>query len=638
MFANSRKPSKHVAMSPVLVLTWDVLMEVIRSIGGRRAETGGALGGKEDGAEVDRYHFDESSRNSAVTYTPDHRFLNGLFKKHWNPEGVRLRGFVHSHPGRSSQPSHGDEVYAKRILDAIDDLGVLWLPIVNTVPDTGEFRLTPWLARRDAHGLHVVRGRVKVVDVPSESRPDVIGEVAVDSLRPDDVVEEIVLAGQSRRAPAPVVAIDSLRAEEGGPPDRETVTRDEPRVDETRDDGVARPEATQVNTTSSPPITREEREEHDRTRQEPPSADRSAAEDGQSGRKSSFGTAFDRVKDAYDLDVMRDSRIIAVGAGGAASWLEELARAGLGQFVLIDGDVVSETNLATQQTYRRDIGRPKVDCIAERVRDINPSAKIIAIQKNLDVFVDEPVVLNDEMVGQLAFAEIDGRKPARTVIAGLTDNFFAQARTNRIALKLGLPSLCAQVYREGRGAEVTFTYPGVTPACHRCILSSRYHHFLEERRENDVTSHGTPIFSTTRLNAIKGAVMLALLHHESTHSRWGTMLSRIGKRNLIQVRMDPDLFQTVGMTVFDRVFQKADQARIFFDEAVWLPQDQECVATGYAVPCPDCGGTGDLRNAVGKTGDTRLARPASGDGADAANPNASVRRALDAYRTNGGTP
>jgi hypothetical protein len=168
-------------------------------------------------------------------------------------------------------------------------------------------------------------------------------------------------------------------------------------------------------------------------------------------------------------------------------------------------------------------------------------------------------------------------------------------------------------------------------------LSSRYRHFLEARRQNDVTSHGTPIFSTTRLNAIKGGVALALFHHGSAHPRWGEMISRIGKRNLIQIRMDPDFAHTLGMKVFDRVFEKADQARLFFDEAVWLPQDQEGPETGYDVPCPDCGGTGDLRKALGTIQDTRLARPASGDRDDSATPHdAATRRTVEPRRRSGG--
>ena len=171
-----------------------------------------------------------------------------------------------------------------------------------------------------------------------------------------------------------------------------------------------------------------------------------------------------------------------------------------------------------------------------------------------------------------------------------------------------MPSLCAQVYQEGRGAEITFTYPGITPACHRCILSSRYRAFLERDYQNEVTSDGTPIFSTTRLNAIKGFIALALLHHNTGHPRWGNILKRISNRNLVQVRLDPDFATTIGIDIFDRTFDGADESRLFFDETVWLPQKAECPENGYSYICPDCGGRGDLGLSIGTLGDTRTMR------------------------------
>lgn len=310
---------------------------------------------------------------------------------------------------------------------------------------------------------------------------------------------------------------------------------------------------------------------------------------------------FERVRNAYDLDFLSRCRIIIIGTGGAAAFIEDVMRAGVGQLILIDGDVVSETNLATQQTYRRDIGRPKVECIAERLFEINDQALIVSLPRWLDSF-------DDTEFAELTVGKIESKKPVRTLICGLTDNFEAQARINRLALQFGIPSLCAQVYQEGRGAEITFTYPGLTPACHRCILSSRYKAFLEQGYQNAVTSDGTPIFATTRLNAIKGFIALALLHHGTNHPRWGNLLKRIGNRNLVQIRMDPDFAETLGFTIFDRAFQGANTNRIFFDETIWLPMDAESIENGYDYNCPDCGGTGDLGKVIGTLSDTREMR------------------------------
>jgi tRNA A37 threonylcarbamoyladenosine dehydratase len=97
---------------------------------------------------------------------------------------------------------------------------------------------------------------------------------------------------------------------------------------------------------------------------------------------------FKRVETAYDLECMRTSRIISVGCGGARSFLEDMARCGVGQFVLIDPDVVEEVNIATQHVYLDDIGRPKVDCAEERILQINPDAYVRTWQKALDDFDD----------------------------------------------------------------------------------------------------------------------------------------------------------------------------------------------------------------------------------------------------------
>jgi hypothetical protein len=326
---------------------------------------------------------------------------------------------------------------------------------------------------------------------------------------------------------------------------------------------------------------------------------------------------FRRVRTAYDLGRLAACRVIHVGTGGGADFIEQLARAGVGEHVLLDPDVVGETNLATQQVYRRDLGRRKVDCLAERLRDINPQAAVVALPCSLDDVKDtdfERLAAAPLRVWEVTASRLWGVEgndvpvrvslpPALTLLCGLTDNFEAQARVNRLALHFGLPSLCAQVYPEGRGAEVTFTYPGVTPACHRCALSSRYKAYLADGYRNRVTSDGTPIFATARLNALKGFLALALLHHGSDHPRWGGLLARIGARNLVQVRMDPDL----PLGVFDRVFGGGDRERILFDDVVWLPQKPDGPATGFPA-CPDCGGTGDLCQARGTFADTRPMR------------------------------
>src|SRR5580700_8161504 len=153
--------------------------------------------------------------------------------------------------------------------------------------------------------------------------------------------------------------------------------------------------------------------------------------------ESRLDPMFDRVTGAYDLDRMARSRVVAVGVGGAAAFLDDLARCGVGEFVLIDEDVITETNLATQQVYRRDLGRPKVTALAERLSDINPAVRVRAVRRSLDDIADHEM-------RALCLDSIDGPPPQVALLCGLTDNFYAQARINALALHLGVPSLCAQ--------------------------------------------------------------------------------------------------------------------------------------------------------------------------------------------------
>jgi tRNA threonylcarbamoyladenosine dehydratase len=83
---------------------------------------------------------------------------------------------------------------------------------------------------------------------------------------------------------------------------------------------------------------------------------------------------------AEAMEVLARARVAVVGLGGVGSWAAEaLARSGVGGFVLVDDDSVCLTNLNRQVIATRDsLGRPKVEAMAERIRAINPEARIEA--------------------------------------------------------------------------------------------------------------------------------------------------------------------------------------------------------------------------------------------------------------------
>jgi proteasome lid subunit RPN8/RPN11 len=489
-------PTRFVRMTPDeltgpedFYVTRRVLNSIRSTIGQQSAEQGGMLGGRRKRGVVTHFHFDDSASRTSLAYSPDTARINQLLKHDWNPNGVDLLGFVHSHPAGNRRPSFGDMTYAARILDAIPGMDRMCMPIVQTIPDVGGFSLHPYFAHRSDGGSSISGVDLRVIS----------------------------------------------------------------------DHG-------HMGTVLDP--------------------------------------VFARVTDAYDLKALAGLRLVIVGTGGAAAFAESMARAGVGEFVLIDPDTIEAPNLGTQQVYRADIGRAKIDAIAERILDINRHAHVVGVQCLLDE-------LTDDMVRRLVHRPLPNSatlNPEATILCGFTDSFEAQARVNRLALNFGVPMVAAQVYPSGIGVEVSFHVPGMSVACGRCVLGSRYRAFLNDPSALAGVSQGTPLWATERLNELKSMIVLAIAHgvipgdpDNPGRRRYESLLERIATRNLVQVRLHPE----AHLPAFDKAFANADLNRIVTDETLWLPQQPENPDTGFE-SCGDCGGTGDLGNAVGTILDSRL--------------------------------
>jgi len=81
---------------------------------------------------------------------------------------------------------------------------------------------------------------------------------------------------------------------------------------------------------------------------------------------------------AEALERLKESKVAIFGIGGVGSFaVEALARTGVGSFVLTDSDRVEESNINRQlHATCRTIGRLKVEVMKERIRSINPEAKV----------------------------------------------------------------------------------------------------------------------------------------------------------------------------------------------------------------------------------------------------------------------
>src|ERR1035437_10516435 len=82
---------------------------------------------------------------------------------------------------------------------------------------------------------------------------------------------------------------------------------------------------------------------------------------------------------------LKAARVLCVGAGGLGSPLAlYLVAAGVGTLGLVDFDAVDSSNLQRQILHgTKDVGRPKLESAAERLRDVNPNVKIVPHQLRL---------------------------------------------------------------------------------------------------------------------------------------------------------------------------------------------------------------------------------------------------------------
>lgn len=93
-----------------------------------------------------------------------------------------------------------------------------------------------------------------------------------------------------------------------------------------------------------------------------------------------------------EQNILRGKRVCVIGCGGLGGYvIEMLARFGIGQITVVDGDVFNETNL-NRQLYclMPTLGRSKAFTSAERVEAIDPEIRVNVVA----TFVQEDNVLD----------------------------------------------------------------------------------------------------------------------------------------------------------------------------------------------------------------------------------------------------
>lgn len=82
------------------------------------------------------------------------------------------------------------------------------------------------------------------------------------------------------------------------------------------------------------------------------------------------------------MNKLNNAKVAVFGVGGVGSaTCEALARAGIGNLTLIDGDTISVTNRNRQLiALNSTTGMPKAQAMADRIKDINPNCNVNALK------------------------------------------------------------------------------------------------------------------------------------------------------------------------------------------------------------------------------------------------------------------
>lgn len=86
---------------------------------------------------------------------------------------------------------------------------------------------------------------------------------------------------------------------------------------------------------------------------------------------------------AEGIETLKNSNVLVVGLGGVGSFAAEfLARAGVGNMTIVDGDIVDITNINRQlPALHSTVGMPKIKVVGDRLMDINPELNLIRIEE-----------------------------------------------------------------------------------------------------------------------------------------------------------------------------------------------------------------------------------------------------------------
>jgi len=231
----------------------------------------------------------------------------------------------------------------------------------------------------------------------------------------------------------------------------------------------------------------------------------------------------------WDAERIAKSRIMVVGSGALGNEvLKNLALLNTGYIFLVDFDNIEYSNLSRSVLFREsDVGRPKVEVAAERIKAINPNVNIQTVHG--DIMLD---------VGLGVFRRMD-------VVIGCLDNRIARLYINRYCHKVEKVWVDGAI--ENLSGQLDVYKPGIS--CYECQLTEQEWSIITyrlgcadvvQRNANFGRIPTTPI-SASIIGAMQVQEALKIVFNNTQNSLAGNRLQYEGMHNWVFQYKSPPL-------------------------------------------------------------------------------------------------
>ena len=165
---------------------------------------------------------------------------------------------------------------------------------------------------------------------------------------------------------------------------------------------------------------------------------------------------FSRNTGLLESSDMLDKRAVLVGCGSVGSFVAmELARSGVGKFVLCDTDTLEIHNICRHQCGFDDLGRYKVDAVKDKILNINPNAEVITYRS---------------VIQRVPREDLDKLLDRNTIIIGGGDNRASADYACKLATSHDCSFIATGCWTRAFAGEIFYWASGRGLACYNCAL------------------------------------------------------------------------------------------------------------------------------------------------------------------------